>query len=68
VLHLSTHLSRTSDNAALLFEVPELSLPLAVQELQVGGTSVGGSGLKGPIPIWKTECVDALSSPRRRTP
>jgi hypothetical protein len=50
VHRLSTHLSRTSEShghwqtydssAALLFEVPERYSPLAVQELQIGGTSV----------------------------
>src|SRR6516164_5351890 len=49
VLHLSAHLSRTSESyghqqihdssAAFLFEVPEQSSSLVVQELQIGGTS-----------------------------
>jgi len=48
VLHLRTHLSRTSESyghwqiynssAAFLFEVPESNSPLVVQELQIGGT------------------------------
>src|SRR5579859_3953653 len=50
VLRLRTHLSRTSESyghhefysssAAPPFEVPERSLPLVVQELQMVGTSV----------------------------
>jgi hypothetical protein len=49
VLHLRAHLSRTSESygrwqiynsgAAFLFEVPGSNSPLAVQELQIGGTS-----------------------------
>jgi hypothetical protein len=51
VLRLSNHLSRTSEShghyqiydssAAFLFEVPEQSSPLVLQELQIGGTSRG---------------------------
>jgi hypothetical protein len=49
VLHLSAHLSRTSEShghqqihdssAAFRFEVPGSNVPLAPQELQIGGTS-----------------------------
>jgi hypothetical protein len=49
VLHLSAHLSRTSESyghqqiydssAVFLFEVPVQNSPLVVQELQIGGTS-----------------------------
>src|SRR5579864_7034247 len=48
VLHLSTHLSRTSEShghqqtydssVAFLFDVPGSNLPLVVQERQIGGS------------------------------
>jgi hypothetical protein len=48
----------TDSSAAFLFEVPVLNVPLVVQELQIGGTSLFFASQHSAESVMKRQWID----------